>query len=100
MSRSIKHSNFHKVTGTRSEKQDKQLANRKWRRNEKQALHNCKDFDNFAPIHKRENSNVYSFDGDGKAYWADMNDPKYTGYYSIWREKWIEADPLYKRIGK
>lgn len=56
----------------RSEKEDKQIANRKLRRAQKQAINNG---DEILPL-KREKSNVWAFGKDGKHYMQNF-DEKY-----------------------
>ena len=67
MARSYRRTPIFGITTARSEKQDKKLANRRLRRKVKTCLANG---DEQLPL-LREVSNVWSFDKDGKAYWAD-----------------------------
>lgn len=64
MSRSFRRSPFCGMTTAESEKKDKQLAHRRERRIVRQIL----DSDPLRPVlpHRREVSNVWSFDKDGK----------------------------------
>lgn len=56
-----------------SEKQDKRLANRRFRRNSKQLI-NCK---REPCVDIKEVSNVYSFNKDGKHYFSSKEYPQY-----------------------
>jgi len=67
MSRSYQKSNFHRVSSASSEKEDKQFANRKFRRIVKQKIHSDSDL----PLVK-ETSNVWCFDKDGKVFDGSM----------------------------
>lgn len=70
MSRSIKKTKIHGITTAKSEKEDKQDANRKFRRVIKQKVKSEKT----ALPELREISNVWSFDKDGKRYNPEMTD--------------------------
>ena len=67
MSRSYRRTPIFGITTSRSEKQDKALANRRLRRKVKSRLGTG---DEEMPL-LREVSDVWSFDKDGKAYWSD-----------------------------
>lgn len=70
MSRSKKKTKIGWFTNAKSEKEDKQKANRKFRRIIRQIVKSKKaDF----PI-KREISNIWCFDKDGKRYFSEMKD--------------------------
>jgi hypothetical protein len=66
MSRSVKKKSFTGYTTSESEKQDKQHANRKYRRKIKVLLPSTTEDTIFPEV--RETSNVYTFDKDGKQY--------------------------------
>jgi len=68
MSRSRKKTKIRAITTAASEKEDKQNASRKLRRKIKQKL---KSGEQNLPL-KREVSNVWSFDKDGRTYDANM----------------------------
>ena len=70
MSRSKKKIKIQGITTANSEKKNKQEANRKFRRIVKQKL---SVEENDLP-EKREVSNVWSFDKDGKRYNSEMTD--------------------------
>lgn len=70
MSRSEKKNKIRGITTAKSEKENKQEANRKYRRIIKQKVKS-----NESELPKiREISNVWSFDKDGKKYDAEMTD--------------------------
>jgi len=68
MSRSKKKIKVRGITTAKSEKANKQKANRKLRRQVKQKLYSGET----ELPRKRETSNLWSFDKDGKAYDANM----------------------------
>ncbi len=68
MSKSVQKTKIHGVTTAKSEKKDKQLANRRLRRIAKEKL---KLGETELPI-LREVSDVWDFDKDGKIYNSDM----------------------------
>ncbi len=68
MGKSLRKTKIHAITTAKSEKQDKQQANRKLRRIVKNKL---KSGDISLPK-IREVSDVWSFDKDGKIYCKDM----------------------------
>ena len=68
MSRSREKSKIHGVTTAASEKQDKQLANRRYRRLVKQRV---KEGDDILP-EVREVSDIWLFEKDGKTYFPEM----------------------------
>jgi hypothetical protein len=70
MSRSKKKTKIHGYTTAESEKENKQQANRKYRRIIKQKI---KSTESELPKIK-ELSNVWSFDKDGKRYDSNMTD--------------------------
>jgi hypothetical protein len=70
MSNSRKKTPIHGITICESEKQDKRLANRQFRRVVKQKV---KLQEEIFP-EKRELSNVWSFGKDGKVYYNKLND--------------------------
>lgn len=67
MSRSFKRTPIHGITKCESEKQDKQKANRLFRRMNKISIAKGKD----SPIHLKEVSDVWKFGKDGKRYDPD-----------------------------
>lgn len=69
MSRSFKKNPVTGNTVAESEKKDKQLANRSYRRTSKQKIENEQE-----PPLIRENSNVWSFDKDGKHWSKNQKD--------------------------
>ncbi len=70
MSRSEKKTKIRGITTAKSEKENKQDANRKYRRIVKQKVKS-----NESDIPEiRETSNVWSFDKDGKRYDSKMSD--------------------------
>jgi hypothetical protein len=70
MSRSEKKTKIRGITTAKSEKENKQEANRKYRRIVKQKVKS-----NESDIPEiRETSNVWSFDKDGKRYDSKMTD--------------------------
>lgn len=69
MSRSRKKTKIRGVTKAKSEKRNKQNANRKFRRLIKLKVEN----DEIVLPEKREVSNVWEFDKDGKIYDPEMN---------------------------
>ncbi|HPN69822.1 MAG TPA: hypothetical protein PLZ32_09900 [Saprospiraceae bacterium] len=69
MSNSKKKTKIRGITTAKSEKSDKQNANRKYRRIIKQKV----KLGNTEIPQKRETSNVWSFDKDGKIYDPEMN---------------------------
>lgn len=72
MSRSARKTPIRGVTTASSEKQDKRLANRKFRRLVKTSLKNDSEV---LPL-IREVSNVYGFEKDGKLYFDSRKFPK------------------------
>ncbi|WP_299062970.1 hypothetical protein [uncultured Polaribacter sp.] len=70
MSRSKKKTKIHGITTAKSEKEDKQASNRKFRRIVKQKV---TSEENEIP-QLREVSNVWSFDKDGKIYNSEMTE--------------------------
>ena len=64
MSRSRKYTPIHATTNAKSEKEDKQRANRKDRRVNKVILQTTEDEEKL--LEKRATSNVYDFAKDGK----------------------------------
>lgn len=70
MSRSEKKTKIRGITGAKSEKENKQDANRKYRRIVKQKV---KSNESDLPDIK-EVSNVWSFDKDGKIYDSEMTE--------------------------
>ncbi|ARN71168.1 hypothetical protein BST91_05640 [Nonlabens tegetincola] len=68
MSRSIKKTKIHGITSAKSEKENKQDANRKFRRIIKQKV----KADKTELPKLREISNVWSFNKDGKYYNPEM----------------------------
>lgn len=70
MSRSIQKTKIHPITSAKSEKKDKQFANRKLRRIVKQEVSSEKE--EYSKL--REISNVWNFDKDGKKYNAKMTE--------------------------
>jgi len=66
MSRSYNKNPIRGNTTADSEKKDKQIANRSFRRTSKQKIKNEKE-----PPLVRENSNVWTFDKDGKHWSVD-----------------------------
>ncbi|GAK97481.1 hypothetical protein JCM19294_17 [Nonlabens tegetincola] len=70
MSRSIKKTKIHGITSAKSEKENKQDANRKFRRIIKQKV----KADKTELPELREISNVWSFNKDGKHYNPEMTD--------------------------
>ncbi|MDY4280900.1 MAG: hypothetical protein SOX56_07525 [[Pasteurella] mairii] len=71
MSRSYKKTPICGITSAESEKQDKRIANRRFRRNARQLVKIGKE----PPFNIRVVSNVYSFDKDGKQYFSAMKYP-------------------------
>lgn len=71
MSRSKRKKPFLRYCGS-SDKKDKTLANRKFRKAEKRNVNLGID----PPAHKREVSNIYNFSSDGKRYLKNPN-PKW-----------------------
>lgn len=71
MSRSYKKTPIYGITNAESEKQDKRIANRRFRRNARQLVKIGKE----PPFNIRVVSNVYSFDKDGKQYFSAMKYP-------------------------
>lgn len=70
MSRSEKKTKIRGITGAKSEKENKQDANRKYRRIVKQKVKSNKS--DLPEI--KEVSNVWSFDKDGKRYDSEMTE--------------------------
>ena len=70
MSRSRKKTKFQAITTAKSEKENKQEANRKLRRIVKQKV---KQEESELP-RLREISNIWAFDKDGKTYNAEMTE--------------------------
>lgn len=66
MSRSYRKTPVSGITCADSEKQDKRIANRRYRRRAQQAVHHEKEI--FPLV--REVSNVWTFDKDGKVWWG------------------------------
>lgn len=74
MSRSKRSTPIISFTTSRSEKQDKRVANRKFRR---LTTHKIRTHDNEAlPVRLKEVSNIYTFSKDGKQ-WVGEKHPKY-----------------------
>lgn len=71
MSRSYKKTPICGITTSESEKQDKQIANRRFRRNSHQLVKIGKE----PPFRTREVSNVHTFDKDGKQYFSAQKYP-------------------------
>ena len=71
MSRSYKKTPICGITTSESEKQDKQIANRRFRRNSRQLVRIGKE----PPLRTREVSNVYTFDKDGRQYFSVIKYP-------------------------
>jgi hypothetical protein len=71
MSRSYRHTPVIGITTARSDKPGKVIANRTLRAACRQALINCRDFDDLVMPHLREVSNVWSFPKDGKQRMMD-----------------------------
>lgn len=71
MSRSYKKTPIYGITNAESEKQDKRIANRRFRRNARQLVKIGKE----PPFNIRVVSNAYSFDKDGKQYFSAMKYP-------------------------
>lgn len=71
MSRSYRKMPICGITTAESEKQDKQIANRRFRRNTRQLVKAGKE----PPFNIRAVSNVYSFDKDGKQYFSAIKYP-------------------------
>lgn len=71
MSRSRKKTPIHTIACCSSQKEDKTLANRKFRRMTSMAITNGKE----PPLSKFQAANPWDFVGDGKRY----NDPKEWG---------------------
>jgi len=70
MSRSRKKTKIHGITTARSEKQDKRIANRRYRRTVKPKV---KAGDVILP-EIREISDIWLFEKDGKTYYKNMSD--------------------------
>lgn len=66
MSRSYRKTKIFGITTCASEKQDKQLANRAFRRIAKAAV----KADSDPPVSRNEVSDTWDFGKDGKQYWA------------------------------
>lgn len=64
MSRSFKHTTISAITTAQSEKRDKQLANRRFRRISKHRVR----IDAEPLVHLNEISNIWDFQKDGKRY--------------------------------
>jgi len=60
-----------------SEKEDKQLWHRRWRRNERQKLTGLDDAEDYQTISKRSVSSTWEFDKDGKSWFGGMKDKPY-----------------------
>lgn len=71
MSRSYRKTPICGITTAISEKRDKQIANRRFRRNTRQLVKVGQE----APFHIRMVSNVYNFDKDGKQYFSAIKYP-------------------------
>ena len=71
MSRSYKKTPICGITTSESEKKDKQIANRRFRRNSHQLVKIGKE----PPFRTREVSNAYDFDKDGKQYFSAQKYP-------------------------
>jgi hypothetical protein len=71
MARSRFHTPITGITLAESEKRDKQLWHRHYRRCERQNLAMCVDWDEYITVHEREVSNPWMFDKDGKR-WFDL----------------------------
>lgn len=60
-----------------SEKEDKQIWHRRWRRNERQNIKCLSDFETYQPLSHKVASNVWDFDKDGKHWFGAMSDRHY-----------------------
>jgi hypothetical protein len=69
MSRSRKKIPIFGITLADSEAQDKKIWHSRFRHKAKQNLNTATDFDNFVDVDKRDASNPYSMDKDGKRFW-------------------------------
>lgn len=73
MSRSYKHTNISAHTTAESEKKDKRIANKKYRRKVRELLRN----ETYELPLLREVSNVFNMDKDGKAFFDVDKHPQY-----------------------
>ena len=76
MSRSRRKSPFTSWTSAISEKEDKRISNRKFRKKTNQMLIDERYYDRL-PLHQKEVTEVYSFAKDGKMYIGKDWDDKY-----------------------
>lgn len=86
MSRSVKKHSAAKICG-HSDKRSKQIANRKFRHREHQAILMEKYGD--LPNHIREVSDTFNFASDGLAYWMDIpTEDDFTRYWNleVWKK--------------
>lgn len=67
MSRSFRKSPVVSWCCADSEKDDKRISNRKFRKKSKHILKTSEEYENL-PLHQREVTNVYTFAKDGKTY--------------------------------
>ena len=82
MSRSIKKTKISGYTKSESEKQDKKIWHKKYRRKQKQNLDFClSDPDKFIFRHIREETNVWNFDKDGKRWYNKKEAEEYKGIF-------------------
>lgn len=76
MSRSNRKRPFCGNTTSESEKQDKGIFHKKWRRTSKQQLSDIEDLDDLVFDTKREVSNVYGWAKDGKRRFDPEHSPE------------------------
>jgi hypothetical protein len=82
MSKSTKRHSAAKICG-RSDKRDKRIANRKFRRLTRDLLH-VLDIDRL-PVSLKEVSDTYNFPSDGLAFWMPCPGPDHPNPY--WNEE-------------
>jgi hypothetical protein len=82
MSRSRRKTPISGITVAESEKKDKQIANRRLRHRVRSALATGAE----VLPERREVSNVWSFDKDGKHWWDRKKDRAEPWYARMWRK--------------
>ena len=95
MSRSVKHFPGGGFTGCKSEKDDKRIYNRRYRRAVKQAIHHEEE----VMPHLREKSDTWSMGKDGRQYWPEPTEKEYRNPYRyIW--SWMFPESIEKAINE
>lgn len=77
MSRSFNKHPVMGMTTARSEKYDKRLANRRWRRGERLRIIAMRDPDQFVLFPQDSYSNVWSMDKDGRQRFSAIEHPEW-----------------------